>query len=113
MSMTEEEFWAILYDVPTPKPIFYRLYYNDDDTPRIYSMEDLPGKYIDVDPKTFAVAPYNVKVVNGKLVEIVPKSYSRKLIPGDGTPCHIGDVSIVVSSQEPHTSWGIKEYETN
>ena len=56
--MTPEEFWSILHDIPEPKPIFWRLYYNDAGEPVCYSMEDQPGNYIDIDPETFALAPW-------------------------------------------------------
>ena len=49
MSMTPEEFWSILHDAPEPEPVFYRVYYSDDGTVICYSMEDLPGKYINID----------------------------------------------------------------
>lgn len=111
--MTEEEFWAILHAVPEVKPIFYRLYHKDDGTPIVYSMEDLPGKYIEVDQETYTLASYNVRVVDEKLIEVIPKTYIRKLAPGTGTPCADDDVSIVVEQTQPHTKWSIKEHESN
>ena len=50
--MTEAEFWAAL----APQEIVavtYRLYYDDLGYPLFYSMEDLPGKYIDIDQTTY------------------------------------------------------------
>lgn len=112
-TMTEQEFWQILHDVPEPTPLFYRLYYQDDGTPVVYTMEDLPGKYIEVDQNTYALASYNVRVVDGKLIPVVPKTYIRKLVPGSGTTCSRSDVSIVVNDDQLNTKWSIKQYETN
>jgi hypothetical protein len=50
--MTEQEFWDILFDVPVTRPIFYRAYYNDQGWVECYTMEDLPGNYIDIDQTT-------------------------------------------------------------
>ena len=111
--MNEQEFWAILHAAPEPKPVFYRLYYRDDGSPVVYTMEDLPGKYIEVDQETYTLASYNVQVIDEKLVEIIPKTYIRKLVPGPGTTCSTSDVTIVVAQEQPHTKWSIKEYETN
>ena len=65
--MNEQEFWAILFDVPPTKPVFYRAYYNSDGWVECYSMEDLPGNYIDIDVETYHRTPSYVRVVDGKL----------------------------------------------
>jgi hypothetical protein len=106
--ITEQEFWAIMQAMPKPKSIFYRLYYNDDGSPIIYSMEDLPGNYIEVDQETYVLAPFNVKVTSGKLVYIKPVITVKKLRPGiDGTTCYPRDVCIVVNANQLHTKWGL------
>jgi hypothetical protein len=110
--MTEQEFWDILYAVPETKPVFYRLYYNEFGQPVTYSMEHLPGNYIEIDALTFARSPGNVRVHGGKLVEIVV-TRSQKLVPTQtGTKCHAHDISIVVIT-EPGTHWSKKTYESN
>ena len=113
--MTEEEFWAILKDIPEPKPIFYRLYYNDDGSPIIYSMEVLPGNYIEVDPSTYALAPFNVKVINDKLTYIKPAITVKKLQPNDrnGTTCDPRDICVVVDTDQTHTKWTMVNNELN
>lgn len=104
--MTPDEFWSILHNMPVPVPVFYRLYYNNDGTPICYSMEDLPGKYIELDLETYRLSPTNVKVVDNKLVLIKPTSTVTKLQPnGYGTACHPDDVCIVVDNLQPHTKW--------
>jgi hypothetical protein len=110
--MTEKEFWSILHDVPKPKPVFFRLYYDKLGAPITYTMEDLPGNYIEIDAETFALGPLNVRVRNGKLVEIVTMR-SQKLVPGTvGTKCHPRDVSVIVTTL-PNTQWSKRLYESN
>ena len=110
--MTEQEFWDILHDASGPRPVFFRLYYDKSGAPITYTMEDLPGNYIEIDAETFALGPLNVRVHNSKLVEIVTIR-SQKLVPGSvGTRCHPRDVSIIVTTA-PSTQWNKKVYESN
>jgi hypothetical protein len=110
--MTEQEFWAILLDVPEPQPIFYRAYYNSEGWVECYSMEDLPGNYIDVDQPTYVLSP-NARVVNNKLVVVKPVSEVTKLVPnGAGTLCDPRDVCVVTTSNK-NTKWSLKTSETN
>ena len=112
--MTEEEFWTILHSAPEPQPIFYRLYYDADGCPIIYSMEHLSDNYIEVDQKTYVLAPFNVRVVNGKLTYIKPVVTVKKLQPGTvGTACDPRDVCVVVDTDQPHTKWTIVNNEIN
>ena len=105
--MTEEEFWAAL--APLPEPVYiYRLYHDDNGCPLFYSMEDRPGKYVEIDPATFALSPSNVRVVDGKLKYLKSNTVLR-LHPGEeGTPCDPTNVSIVVDAAQPHTKWTLK-----
>ena len=112
-SLTEEQFWAALSAMPEPRPIFFRLYHDDQGRILFYSMEDLPGTYIEIDAETFARSHTNMRVKDGKVIEIA-QTTSAKLIPGDtGTPCNPTDVSIVVSEQQPNTKWRKRTYESN
>jgi len=112
--MTEEEFWSILQAIPDPNPVFYRLYYNDDGSPIIYSMEHLPGNYIEVDQSTYVLTPFNVRVINDKLVYIKPVVTVKKLQPSiDGTACDPQDVCIVVNADRPHVKWNLVNNELN
>ena len=102
--MTSEEFWNILHAMPEPKPVFWRLYYNDAGEPVCYSMEDQPGNYIDIDAETFGLAPANVRVVNNKLKYITVRT-SDKLVPSNtGTPCHPQNVAVIVEQNGTHWS---------
>ena len=95
---------------PDPEPVFYRLYYRDDGTPICYSMEDMPGNYIELDAGTFARRPFNVRVIDGKLKEFQPRVVVTKLRPNavNGTPCSPVDVAIVVDQTRPHTKWNLE-----
>ena len=110
--MTEEEFWKIYLDVPDPAPIFYRAYYNDHGLVEFYTMEDLPGNYIETDQPTYVLAP-RAKVVAGKLVEIKRNTTVQKLKPSiHGTQCHSDDVCVVVN-QVLCTKWSLDNNEQN
>lgn len=112
--LTPDEFWSILHNAPEPTPIFYRLYHDKDGHPIIYSMEELPDNYIEVDQETYVLAPFNVRVVNGKLTYIKPVVTVKKLQPGiTGTSCDPRDVCVVVSLDQPHTKWTIVNNEIN
>lgn len=100
------DFWAT-YKWPDPKPILYRLYYDDNGVPIAYSQEDLPGKYIDLTPEQYAEANSRVLVRDGKLIKKTTVVVS-KLVPSDtGTTCHPSSVSIVVNSG-PSRKWNLK-----
>jgi hypothetical protein len=109
-AVTNEEFWKILADAPVESAIFYRLYYDQHGVPLFYSMEDLPGTYIEIDQETYSRNPSNVRVQNGKLYELT-ENVTSKLTPTDtGTPCHPTDVCIVVSESTPHQRWSKQTY---
>lgn len=103
--MNEKEFWDILAAMPEPKPIFYRLYYNEQGQPLFYTMEDLPGTYIEVDHATYQLNSFSVRVVNGKIKKI-STTVTERLVPSEqGTPCHPDNVAIVVSPDQPNQRW--------
>lgn len=113
---TTDNFWTAWHDwtPEPPAPVFYRLYYNDDGTPICYSMQDLPGKYIELDLEQYRLSPPNVRVVDGRLKVINPATAVTKLHPNiTGTTCHPGDVCIVVDPAEPHVKWNTQTNDTD
>jgi len=106
--MTPEDFWNTLHNMPEPQLVFWRLYYNDSGLAVCYSMEELPGNYIDIDAETFALAPVNVRVVDRKLKYITTRT-SDKLVPGtSGTLCHPQNVAVIV--EQNGTPWSKQTY---
>ena len=111
--MTPEEFWDILHTMPEPQPVFYRLYYNDAGQPVCYSMEDLPGNYIDIDAETFGLVPANIRVVDNKLKYITTRT-SDKLVPStSGTLCHPQNVAVIVEQNGTYWSKQTHGLESN
>jgi hypothetical protein len=109
--VTPDEFWSVLHDAPVPVPVTYRLYHNASGTPLFYSMEDVPGTYIEIDQETYARSASNVRIRQGKLVEVTWQ-VAQKLTPADtGTHCHTQDVSIVVADHGQY--WKKTTYESN
>lgn len=115
LNETTENFWKAWTEFKWPEPVVpsYRLYYNEDGTPICYSMDVLPGKYVEVDAETFARRPWNIKVVEEKLVYIVPPTTVKKLYPNSqtGTACHPLDVCVVVSRNLSYKLWSMKTNE--
>ena len=106
---TTENFLKVMAEFkwPDPDSVSYRLYYNEDGTPKCYTMEDMPYKYIEVDAETFARRPWNVRVLNEKLIIVEPLVTVQKLQPkkDSGTPCHPQDVCVIVSKNQSHILW--------
>jgi len=114
-NQTTENFWKAWAEPwPDPKPIFYRLYYDQQGYPVCYSMEDLPGNYIEIDQATHARSLPNVRVVNNQIQILTQTATVAKLQPCDnGTPCDPRDVCVVVDAEKNHTFWNTKTYEIN
>lgn len=111
--MTPEQLQQLFQAIPEPPSLFYRLYHDAEGKPLFYSMEDRPGTYIEIDQATFARGASNVRVRDGKLVEIT-WSTTAKLVPGNsGTPCHPDNVAVIVAENQPHIRWSKRTYETN
>ena len=105
---TTENFYQALREMiwTEPKPVFYRLYHSDAGRPLFYSMEDLPGTYIEITAEQFAASSLKVRVKNGKLIPAQPP-LPPMLVRSDtvGIPCYPTDVAVIVSEHEPHQKW--------
>jgi hypothetical protein len=111
--MTPDEFWSILHAVPETHSVSYRLYHDNSGNPLFYSMDNVPGTYIEIDAVTFACSPMHVCVRDGKLIHRVWTT-TTKLVPADsGSPCDLRNVAVIVSEHKPHQKWTKKTYETN
>jgi hypothetical protein len=109
--ITVEDFWKVWSEpVADVLPVSYRLYYNDDGSVICYTMEDLPGTYIEVDLQEYLVASCNVRVVDKKLIHLPTAILVTKLQPNlsTGTACDPQDVCVVVNENIPHVKWSIK-----
>jgi hypothetical protein len=114
---TTENFWQAWnnFEWPEPVPVTYRLYYNNDGTPKCYTMELLSGKYIELDRETYVLSPWNVRVIDEKLHIIPPVVTVKKLQPSNtnGTSCHPQDICVVVASDQNHKKWKLTVNETH
>ena len=109
--LTAENFWKIWSESAVPAPaVFYRLYHNNDGSPVCYTMEDLPGNYIEVDMNTYLVGSYNVRVVDQKLVHLPTAALVKKLRPNSatGTACDPQNVCVVVDENVLHVKWSLQ-----
>ena len=114
MNETTKNFWEVWNNLEPYQPpvIFWRLYYDDRGFPLFYTQEDKSGNYIDVTPMDCAISSMNVRVVDGKLVKIQPRTRVTKLVPAAaGTPCDPHDVTIITQGTAQH--WKRKTNETD
>lgn len=106
---TTRNFWSVLknFQWPEIKPVSYRLYHDDQGVPLFYTMEDLPGTYIEVDQAVYVSSPHNVRVQNGKLTVLPVKKTVTKLRPdtAKGTCCHPLDICVLVDLDGPYQLW--------
>jgi hypothetical protein len=117
MNETTENFLKVMAEFkwPESKPVFYRLYYNDDGSPQCYSMEELPGKYVEVDREAYIRHAWNIKVID-QIIHTIPQSVVvQKLQPCEtqGTACDPKDVCVIVDTDKPHVKWNLKYNEVN
>jgi hypothetical protein len=109
--LTAENFWKIWSESAVSAPAaFYRLYYNDDGSPVCYTMEDLPGNYVEVDTNTYLVGSHNVRVVDQKLIHLPTVGLVTKLRPNasTGTACDPHNICVVVDENTSHVKWSLQ-----
>ena len=108
--MTEQEFVDAVRAMPEPAPVSYRLYHDLDGRLLFYSMEHVPGNWVEIDQAFYARSPHRVRVIAGQVHEL-EWHQSVKLLPGQtGTPCYSKDVTIVYDSRQAQ-HWAITAYE--
>ena len=108
---TTQNFLSVMqsFEWPEPVPVTYRLYHDGQGQPLFYTMEKLPGAYIEVDQPTYIRASQHVRVVDGKL-KILPTITSVvKLRPHavNGVACDPRDVCVCVTNDQPNQRWSI------
>jgi len=117
LNETTENFLKVMAEFEWPEPVHvsYRLYYNDDGSPKCYTMEDLPGKYIEVDREIYIGHFWNVCVENNKLkiLPITKRVNKLSLCTDQGTTCHTQDICVIVDKLHNHKKWTMTEYEIN
>lgn len=111
--MTPEELIALFHAAPEPQQPFYRLYHDEQGIPLFYSMADEPGTYIEITAQEYCRNNSNVRVQNGRLVEVTWTT-TAKLVPSQtGTCCDPNNILVVVSEDRPHVKWSKQTYETS
>ena len=109
--MTEQELAQLFATAPQAEPVFYRLYHDEQGIPLFYSMEHVPGTYIEISQEDYNRGLSNVRVRNSKLVELTWQT-SQKIVPSThGTQCHPNDVAIVVNNNGIY--WSKRTYESS
>jgi len=112
---TTDNFWQVWqnFEWPEPQAVSYRCYYRDDGSPDFYTMEDLPGQWVEVTKEIYLLSPTHARVVDGELVILPPRVTVTKLQPSDqGVACDPRDVTIVVDTDRPHILWNKHDHET-
>ncbi len=106
---TTQNFLSVIenFQWPDPVSVTYRLYHDEQGRPLIYTMETLPGTYIEVDQTTYIHGSHQVRVKDGKLIVLEPRTQVSKLSRDNaqGTPCDQRDVCVVVASDRQHQKW--------
>jgi len=115
MNETTQNFLDVFANLEPWQPpvVFWRLYYDESGNPLFYTQEDKQGNYIDVTPEQYQRASMQVKVRDGKLVELSTNRIKKMMPSETGTPCYPTDVSIVVSPETEHQCWRLKYNDTN
>ena len=112
---TTQNFWRAWnsFQWPDPKPVSYRCYYRDDGTVDFYTMDDLPGSYVEVSKEIYIASPYNARVEKG-VFRLIPRRHSvERLVPDQsaGIRCDRRDVCVIVSDSHEGTYWDIQKNE--
>ena len=109
----DENGYIIIFDTPKVEPPEFRLYYDNNGNLICYTCEKIEGTYIVIDALTFAAARPDVKVVDGKVVNLSSSFVIAKLKPStEGTTCLAEDISIIANKKTKSTQkWKLDIYE--
>jgi hypothetical protein len=105
-----EEFWKN-YVWPEEIVPFWRLYYNKQTgEPIVYTMEDIPGDYIEITQDQYNLNSSNVFVKDSKIYYINLDVHVNKLIPSNAGEysTHQHHVELL-SSTEQAKQWTLKQ----
>lgn len=74
----------------------FKIYYDDTGTPTMYTREEHTGDFIEVDAETFALCRFDIKIVNGEIVQPDNSRKFHKMEESDiGTEVLKEDISII------------------
>jgi hypothetical protein len=87
----------------------FRLYYNDDGTPKFYSMEELEGNFIYIDHQTFMAGRHDITVINGKIKSLSENIISKYHLVTESSKttimCDSEDITLLTDSTESYKLW--------
>lgn len=91
----------VLWQAPTGPAVKveYRLYYDANGRVLFYTCEKPAGKFVVVDSQTYAEGRPDLRVIDGKISNVLPGQIVARLTPGGKIRCAKEDISIVVASR--------------
>jgi len=108
--------YIVIWEQPKMEPPEFRLYYDENGAVICYTGDkSMTGNYIVIDAQTFAAARPDIRVIDGRLSTVSPKSVVYKLMPATdiGVECIAEDISIIADSSYngQTTKWKLNIYE--
>lgn len=97
-----------------PTPVEFRVYYDEAGMVLFYTCDKPEGNYLVIDTMTYAEKRFDVRVIDGKLVKVVPGVIISKLKPNlvTGKCTTNEDISIIVDENYiDKTKWKLDTYE--
>jgi hypothetical protein len=106
-----DEFLKAWNQINWSRPVIeYKIYYDTESGNILdYTTDNLPGTYIVVDKHTFYCHRFDIRIRDGKMIEI--RNKVGKLRPDvNGTPCHPSDITII-TDKTPAVFWKTHTYD--
>lgn len=91
-----------------------RLYYDDNGNVLFYTCDKPEGKYIVIDNDVYAQCRFDIKVLDGKIINPEQSILITKMVQDDGgIACAKEDINIIVddSYSGDKVKWKIKQHE--